>query len=80
LEQLLADRRADLLKNVATTQLRVVELEQELKQVHEAVVTDNKKLEDELAEEKQKTQEANAQFNTASIGKIEDLLTIFCFV
>jgi hypothetical protein len=80
LEQLLADRRADLLKNVATTQLRVVELEQELKQVHEAVVTDNKKLEDELAEEKHKTQEANAQFNTASIGKIEDLLTIFCFV
>jgi hypothetical protein len=80
LEQLLADRRADLLKNVATTQLRVVELEQELKQVHEAVVTDNKKLGDELAEEKHKTQEANAQFNTASIGKIEDLLTIFCFV
>jgi hypothetical protein len=80
LEQLLADRRADLLKNVATTQLRVVELEQELKQVREAVVTDNKKLEDELAEEKHKTQEANAQFNTANIGKIEDLLTIFCFV
>jgi hypothetical protein len=30
-----------------------------------------KKLEDELAEEKRKTQQANAQFNAANIGKIK---------
>jgi hypothetical protein len=39
----------------------VVELEQELKQVREtATVADKMKLEDELAEEKHKTQEPNA--------------------
>jgi hypothetical protein len=32
---------------------------------------DKKKLEDELAEEKRKTQEANAQFNAANIGNFE---------
>jgi hypothetical protein len=35
-----------------------------------------KKLEDELAKEKRKTKEANAQFNTANISKI-DFLTDF---
>jgi hypothetical protein len=30
-----------------------------------------KKLEDELAEEKRKTHEANAQFNAANIGKVK---------
>jgi hypothetical protein len=78
LEQSLADRakgRADLLKITATTQPRVVELEKELKQVCEAAAADKKKLEDDLAEEERRTWEANAQFNTASIGKIEDLLT-----
>jgi hypothetical protein len=70
----LADRvkgRFDLLKNAVATQLRVVKLEQELKQVHETATADKKKLEDELAEEKLKTQEANAQFNAANISKIE---------
>jgi hypothetical protein len=60
----LADRakgRIDLLKNAAATQLRVVELELELKQVREVVTAEKKKIEDELAEEKHKTQEANAQ-------------------
>jgi uncharacterized protein YbaP (TraB family) len=77
-----ADRakgRADLLKNAAATQLRVVELEQELKQVREMAAIDKKKkkkLEDELAKEKRKTKEANAQFNTANISKI-DFLTDF---
>jgi hypothetical protein len=41
----------------------VVELEHELKQVRETAAADKKKAEDELAEEKRKTQEANAQFN-----------------
>jgi hypothetical protein len=62
-EQSLADRakgRADLLRNVVATQLRVVRLEQELKQVREAAVVEKKRLEDELAEEKHKTKEANA--------------------
>jgi hypothetical protein len=62
-EQSLADRakgRADLLRNVVATQLRVVRLEQELKQVREAAVVEKKRLEDELAEEKRKTEEANA--------------------
>jgi hypothetical protein len=56
MKQSLADHakgRADLLKNVAATQLRVVELEQEMAAV------DEKNLEDELAEEKWKTQVAN---------------------
>jgi hypothetical protein len=74
-----AKGRADLLKNAAATQLRVVELEQELKQVRETAAIDKKKkknLEDELAKEKRKTKEANAQFNTANISKI-DFLTDF---
>jgi hypothetical protein len=48
------------LRNVVATQLRVVRLEQELKQVREAAVVEKKRLEDELAEEKHKTEEANA--------------------
>jgi hypothetical protein len=51
----------------------VVELEQELKQVCKAAAVEKKRLEDKLAEEKHKTQEANAQFNTSSIGKVEML-------
>jgi regulator of sigma D len=65
--------RIDLLKNVEVTQRRVIELEQELKQVREAVAAEKKKLEDELAEEKHRTQEANAQFNALTIGKVEIL-------
>jgi hypothetical protein len=33
------------------------------------VAADNKKLEDELTEEKRKAVEATAQFNTAAIGR-----------
>jgi hypothetical protein len=76
LEQSLAEHakgRVDLLKNAAATQLRVAELEQELKEVCEAAAVEKKKLEDELAEEKRKTREANAQFNAMSIGKGEFL-------
>jgi hypothetical protein len=75
LEQSLAEHakgRVDLLKNAAATQLRVAELEQELKEVC-GVAAVEKKLEDELAEEKRKTREANAQFNAMSIGKGEFL-------
>jgi hypothetical protein len=61
------------LKNAAATQLQVAELEQKLKQVREAAATERKKIEDELAEEKCKIQEANAQFNVVSIGKVEAL-------
>jgi hypothetical protein len=52
----------------------VVELEQELKQVRELAAADKKKLEDELAEENRRTREATAQFNTSSIGKVQNLL------
>jgi hypothetical protein len=62
-----------MLKNAAATQLRDAELEQELKQVCEAAAADKKKLENELAEEKHKTQEANAQFNAVNICKVETL-------
>jgi hypothetical protein len=62
LYQELADRakgRIDFLKNTAATQLRVTKLEQELKQVREAAAAKKKKLKNELAKEKCKTQEAN---------------------
>jgi uroporphyrinogen-III synthase len=78
-KQSLADRpkgRVDLLKDAAATELLVVELEEELMQVHETVATDNKRLENELVEERIKTREANSQFNAANIGKI-DFLTSF---
>jgi hypothetical protein len=39
--------------------------------------TDRKKLEDELAEEKHKTHEANTQFNAMSTGKANSLVTFF---
>jgi hypothetical protein len=55
----------------------VAELEQEHKQIREAAVAHKKELEDALVEEKRKTQEANAQFNAASIGKIESFLEIY---
>jgi ABC-type uncharacterized transport system fused permease/ATPase subunit len=74
----LADRakgQVDLLKNVAATWLRVAELEQELKEVHEAATVEKKMLEDELTEEKCKTMEANVQFNDLTIGKVE---TLYC--
>jgi hypothetical protein len=71
-----AKGRADLLKNAAATQLRVVDLEWELKQVLEMTTMNKKKLEDELVEERRKSQEANSQLNAASISKI-DFLTSF---
>jgi hypothetical protein len=61
------------LKDAAATRLRVAELEQELEEVCEAVAMEKKKLEDELAEEKCKTKEANAQFNALTIGKVKIL-------
>jgi hypothetical protein len=61
------------LKNAAATQLRFAELDQVLKEVCEAATMEKKKLKDELAEEKHKTQEANAQFNVVSIGKVDVL-------
>jgi cell division septum initiation protein DivIVA len=67
--QSLAERakgRADLLKNAAEKEQRIVDLERELKEVREAAAAEKKKLEDELAEEKRKAVEATAQFNTAA--------------
>jgi hypothetical protein len=60
------------------TWLRIAELEQELKEVHEAAAVENKKLEDELAEERRKTKEANAQFNSLTIGKVDILCCYPC--
>jgi hypothetical protein len=37
------------------------------------VAAEKKKLEDELAEERRKAKEANAQFNALTIGKVEIL-------
>jgi DNA repair exonuclease SbcCD ATPase subunit len=56
--QSLAERakgRADLLKNATEKEQRIVDLERELKEVHEAAAAEKKKLEDELAEEKRVT-------------------------
>jgi cell division septum initiation protein DivIVA len=70
--QSLADRakgRADLLKDAAAKEQRIVDLERELKDVREATAAKKKKLEDELAEEKRKAVEATTQFNIAATGR-----------
>jgi cell division septum initiation protein DivIVA len=70
--QSLVDRakgRADLLKDAAAKEQRIVNLERELKEVREAATAEKRKLEDELAEEKRKAVEATTQFNTAATGK-----------
>jgi hypothetical protein len=70
---LLAERakgRADLLKHAAEKERRIVDLEQELKEVCEAAGAEKKKLKDELAEERRKAVEATAQFNTAATGRL----------
>jgi hypothetical protein len=48
----------------------------------ETAAGNKKKLEDELAEEKRKTQEANSQFNTTNIGKTNfpAIFLIHCLV
>jgi hypothetical protein len=61
----------------------VEELEQELSQVREAVAADKKKLEDELTEERRKSQEDNTQFNTMSTGKTNyfialSIISLYC--
>jgi flagellar capping protein FliD len=57
---------------------RIVDFEQDLKEVREAAAAEKKRLEDELAEEKRKAIEATAQFNTVSIGRssvrVDDLV------
>jgi cell division septum initiation protein DivIVA len=70
--QLLVERakgRADLVKDAAVKEQRVIDLERELKEVREAAAADKKKLEDELAEEKRKAMEATVKFNTAATGR-----------
>jgi hypothetical protein len=60
--QSLAERaksRVDLLKNATEREERITDLEQELRPVREAVAPE-KKLEDELAEEKRKATKATA--------------------
>jgi regulator of sigma D len=64
-----AKGRADLLKDAATKEQWIVDLERELKEVRKAVAADKKKLEDELIEEKRKAVEATAQFNTMATGR-----------
>jgi hypothetical protein len=70
--QSLAERakgRADLLKDAAAKEQRIINLERELKKVCEAAAADKKKLEDKLTEEKRKAVEATAQFNVAATGR-----------
>jgi uncharacterized protein involved in exopolysaccharide biosynthesis len=64
-----AKGRADLLKNATEKEQRIVNLERELKEVREVVAAENKRLEDELVEEKRKAVEATAQFNTMATGR-----------
>jgi hypothetical protein len=56
-------------RNAAEKEQRIVDLDQELKEVREAAAAKQKTLEDELAEEKRKAVEATAQFNTATTGR-----------
>jgi hypothetical protein len=70
--QSLAERAkgwANLLKDAAVKEQWIVDLERELKEVHEAAAAENKELEDELAEERSKAVEATAQFNTMATGR-----------
>jgi cell division septum initiation protein DivIVA len=60
---------SDLLKDATEKEQRILDLEQELKEVCEAVAAEKKRLEDELTEEKRKAVEATAQFNTMSTGR-----------
>jgi hypothetical protein len=50
-------------------ELRIVDLELELKEVREEATAEKRKLEDKLAEEKRKAVEATAQFNTMATGR-----------
>jgi regulator of sigma D len=74
----------DLLKNTAEREQRIIDLEQELKQVREAAAAKKKRLKDELVEEKRKAIEATAQFNTVSTGRsnlrVDDLVEEGLFV
>jgi histidinol-phosphate/aromatic aminotransferase/cobyric acid decarboxylase-like protein len=58
-----------MLKHAAEKEQRIVDHEQELKEVREAATADKKRLEDELAEERCKAVEPTAQFNTAATGR-----------
>jgi regulator of sigma D len=64
-----AKGRADLLKNAAEKEQRIVDLEQKLKEVREAAAAVRKRLEDELAEERRKAVEVTAQFSTVATGR-----------
>jgi uncharacterized protein involved in exopolysaccharide biosynthesis len=73
-----AQSRADLLKNATEKEQQIVDLERELKEVHEVAAAEKKRLEDELAKDKRKGVEATAQFNTMSTGRsnlhVDDLV------
>jgi uncharacterized protein YlxW (UPF0749 family) len=68
----------DLLNNATKKEQQITDLEQKLKQVHEAAAAERKRLEDKLTKEKCKAMEAMAQFNALSIGRsghrIDDLV------
>jgi hypothetical protein len=74
----------NLLNNATEREQQITDLEQELKHVRQAAATENKRLEDELAEGKRKATEATSQFNTLSIGRsgrrIDDLVVAVAFV
>jgi regulator of replication initiation timing len=79
-----AKSRVDLPKNVAEREQQITDLEQQLKKVCEAAAAENKRLKDELTEEKRKAMEATAQFNIVSIGRsnlrVDDLVEEDLFV
>jgi hypothetical protein len=57
------------LKNTVEKEQRIIDLDQELKEVREAAAAEKKRLDDERVEEKRKVVEDTTQFNTASIGR-----------
>jgi DNA repair exonuclease SbcCD ATPase subunit len=64
-----AKGRADLLKNALEKEQRIVDLEQELKEVREAAAAEKKRLKDELSKEKCTAVEATTQFDTMPTGR-----------
>jgi hypothetical protein len=56
-------------ENATEKELRIVDLERELKEVREVAAAEKKRPEDKLVEEKRKAVEATEQFNTMSTGR-----------
>jgi hypothetical protein len=57
------------LRDAAAKEQRIIDLEQELKEVRKAAAAGKRKLEDKLAGERRKAVETAAQFNIATTGR-----------